>query len=80
MLNYTTLLHCMQQIRVALRSSNREALTTQLEALDAMVGPQKVLDIYGRLLLEETAAPLPRARRGRERPRGASYLPEALGH
>lgn len=55
MLDYTTLLHCMQQIRIALRSGNREALAGQLDALDAMVGPQRLLDIYGRLLLEESA-------------------------
>ena len=63
MLDYTTLLHCMQQIRIALRSGNREALAGQLDALDAMVGPQRLLDIYGRLLLEETTGGRPAAHR-----------------
>jgi hypothetical protein len=56
MLDYTTLLRCMQQIRSALRSGNREILAAQLDTLDMMVGPQKMLDIYGRLLLEESAS------------------------
>lgn len=64
MLDYTTLFRCMQQIRAALRSGDQTALAAQLDSLDVMVGPQKVLDIYGRLLLEETSVVLrPVARR-----------------